>query len=149
MSVGKYQSLPLAKKIEIIREVELGEISKSDIAKKHNLPLSTLSTFLKNKADLEEKYSNIDANKKRKRVKKPGFPEVDEAVTLWFSEARSRNINLDGSIIKAKAVDFAKSLDKSEFKASNGWFNRWKDRNDIIFQNLCDESASVNLESAE
>lgn len=47
---AKRQDLPFAVKLEIINRVKSGE--KSDIAVMHKIPRSTLSTILKNEAEI-------------------------------------------------------------------------------------------------
>lgn len=147
MPPKKYQSLTLSQKVEVIREVEAGE-KKVDVSKKHNIPLSTLSGFLKDKDNILKNYADESVGEKRKRAIKLGFPLVDKALRIWFSEVRHRNINVDGTLIKAKALEFAKLFGENDFKASNGWFENWKERNNIVYKQLAGESASVDYETA-
>ena len=41
---------------------------------------------------------------------------------------------------------FVKELNTEDFKASNGWLRRWKERNNISFEAVSGESKSVTLE---
>ena len=43
-------------------------------------------------------------------------------------------------------VVFVKELNTEDFKASNGWLRRWKERNNISFEAVCGESKSVTPE---
>ena len=43
-------------------------------------------------------------------------------------------------------VIFVKELNTEDFKASNGWLRRWKERNNISFEAVSGESKSVTLE---
>lgn len=54
MACAKRQNLPFAAKLAIINRVERGE-KKSDVAAAYKIPRSTLSTILKNKADIRAK----------------------------------------------------------------------------------------------
>ena len=47
--------------------------------------------------------------------------------------ARERNVPTGGFIIREKALDFAKELNITDFKASDGWLDRWKNRYNVVF----------------
>lgn len=59
---------------------------------------------------------------------------------------RGCNIHLRGPIIRAKAKEFTEKI--NEFKATAGWFEGFKDRNDVTFQTVCGKNASEALEEA-
>lgn len=149
-SKTKYQSFPISLKVQILQEVEENETvkgSKGIIAKKYGISPSTLSTFIKNKDQILQNAA-VASSSSKKRVRKPGIPEVDEAVSIWFADARNNKIQLDGIMIRTKAEEFAKKLGKLEFKASDGWLANWKKRNDVIYKTQHGESGSVNFEDA-
>lgn len=150
MTGKKQKSYSLEFKMKVLREVEERKNeknSKTAIAKKHGIPNSTLSTFLKNENKTAAEFAKAH-DTSRKRAREPGFPELDEAVLNWFTDARSNNIKIDGLMITAKAENFAKKLGIPEFKASDGWLSNWKKRNEVTFKTECGESGSVDVESA-
>ena len=61
-----------------------------------------------------------------------------------LSNFRTSNIPVSGPMIQAKAISFAQTIRKSEFKASNGWLSRFKIRHNINCAKVCGESGSVN-----
>lgn len=70
--------------------VESGEKSKTEIAKEIGVPLSTLSTWLKNKESI---LSNVPKfGESRKRAREPKLHEVDKAVTIWFTSCRDNKL---------------------------------------------------------
>lgn len=151
MSSTKYTSKTIKEKVEMIREARLKLLPKTERAKKHGIPLSTLSGYLKNENQILQKYAAVPVGEKRKRVKNPGYPSVDAALTQWFYENVRENVvkvSLDSFILKTKALEFAKLLGEENFGASNGWLENWKNRNNIESVKLVGESASVNYESA-
>ncbi|XP_051162414.1 tigger transposable element-derived protein 4-like [Leptopilina boulardi] len=52
---------------------------------------------------------------------------------------------MDGPLLKGKANDFATKLGIKDFSASNGWFQGFKRRHDIVFKKLSGESKSVDV----
>lgn len=133
MSLSKpqvYKTLTLAEKVAVISEVDKGLKKKSQIAKEFKIPATTLSTFLKNKDKILKSFN--ESAKDRKRVRGPENPDVDECVLKWFKQARDKQIPVSGPMIRAKAEDFAASLNK-DFKASTGWLHGFKERNNITF----------------
>ena len=59
---------------------------------------------------------------------------------------QSQNVPLSASMIKKKAVIFAKELNTENFQASDGWLRLWKERDNISFKTVSGESKSVTPE---
>lgn len=137
-----YKSLTLAEKVAVIREVEKGVKKKAEIARDFGIPPNTLSTFFKNKDNILRSQS--ESGQGRKRVREPDNPDVDSCVLKWFKQARDKKIPVSGTIMRVKAEQFANELDKHNFKASTGWLDGFKERNNISFKSICGESSAVN-----
>ena len=60
--------------------------------------------------------------------------------------ARERNVPIGGYIIREKALDFAKELNITDFKASDGWLDRWKNRRNVVFLAISGEERSCTEE---
>ena len=60
--------------------------------------------------------------------------------------ARERNVPIGGYIIREKALDFAKELNITDFKASDGWLDRWKNRYNVVFRTISGEGRSCTEE---
>ncbi|UYV69083.1 hypothetical protein LAZ67_6002306, partial [Cordylochernes scorpioides] len=111
------------------------------------IPRNTLSTYLKNKEKILRSESECD--KGRKRLREPGNPDLDKCVLKWFKQARDKKIPVSGHLIRSKAEQFATEMGKTNFKASSGWLDGFKERNKILFKTICGESGAVNLQVAE
>ena len=48
--------------------------------------------------------------------------------------------------LKEKAIKYAEELGIENFKASNGWFERWKGRHEISFKTVSGEAKSSTEE---
>lgn len=64
----------------------------------------------------------------------------------WFQKARSQRIPVSGPMLQEKALSFAENLGLKEedFKASNGWLNRFRQRHNISYAAICGEGGSVS-----
>ena len=142
----KRKALTLETKISILNEVEKGQSPKKDIAKKFDIPQSTLSTILKNKETLREAYEGSESSPARKKFRSAAYSEVEDALFEWFKSQRSQNVPLSGPILLKKANDLAQKLG-IEFTASSSWIDRFKQRKGIVFRSICGESAVVNMET--
>ena len=56
--------------------------------------------------------------------------------------ARERNVSIGGHIIRKKALDFAKELNITDFKASEGWLDWWKNRHNVVFRKVSGKERS-------
>ena len=57
---------------------------------------------------------------RKKKTRCGNYEKVDKAIYTWFVGKRSQKIPTDGIILKKKALEFAKSLGVTKFKASDG-----------------------------
>ena len=110
-----------------------------------NIPRATLQKRIANEPNLREKSSlmnSVALKKKRNRAGKDH--EVETALKLWFDKASGRNLPLSGPILKEKAASLAMQLCKTDFKVTDGWFSRWKARNNIVYKRAHGESQSAD-----
>lgn len=138
----KLKTLTLREKSDVINAVKSG-MKKKDVAAQYGLPASTLSTIIKNEAEILQRYeSSNNLSSKRRRLAE--FPDLEECLLTWFKQCRDKNISVSGPILREKAEEFSKSLGHSSFRASNGWLVNFKKRHELVFRKVCGESASVN-----
>ncbi|GFT51391.1 uncharacterized protein TNCV_4955051 [Trichonephila clavipes] len=87
-NLSRLKVMPLKKVIESVEEGE----RKVDVAKAFEIPLSSLSTILKNK----EKIFSASSSKVRKRVSKGNFPRLEQCLVSWMRQCRGQNIPTGG-----------------------------------------------------
>ena len=59
---------------------------------------------------------------------------------------RANNLPVNGTVVKEKAIAYAKELQIEGFKASNGWFERRKTRFNVSFKAIAGDEKSVTPE---
>lgn len=145
----KLDNKSLELKYEVLMEVEKGLRSKKQIADHYGLAQSTLSTWVKNADNIKNAFLNGEFSAKRKKLRAAGYPEVEEALLKWFKVARDHDVPISGPVMLEKAGELAEKLGvpKGEFKCSNGWLDRFKDRHGISFKKICGEANSVDTGS--
>ncbi|KAL3270138.1 hypothetical protein HHI36_009196, partial [Cryptolaemus montrouzieri] len=78
----KLKTLTLREKFNVINAVK-SCMKKKDVAAHYGLPLSTLSTIIKNEAEILQRYeSSSNLSSKRRRLAE--FPDLEECLLTWF-----------------------------------------------------------------
>ena len=100
-------------------------LTQTELATLYNIKQNTVSDILRNKdkwllvnPDLEE------ANKQRE--KNVHFPQVEEALSLWITNALSANLIISDDTLHKKAKFFAQQFEITRFSASNKWVDKFK-----------------------
>lgn len=125
----------------LIRSVEAGE-KISGVGRRFGFSLSTVSTIWKNKGKILQAEED---GRSVKRLKKPQYKDLDQAILPWFYRQQQNNIPILGPIMKAKAENFAEELSLSAFKASEGWLGKFKRRHHINYCQTNGEARSVDI----
>uniref|UniRef100_T1JMU9 HTH CENPB-type domain-containing protein n=1 Tax=Strigamia maritima TaxID=126957 RepID=T1JMU9_STRMM len=142
-AIHRRRALSLETKAEIIREVESTKRQKNEIAKEYGISQSTLSTIYKNKDKIMNQYKCHNISLKRVRTSSIG--EVEDSVLRWYRDACSKNASVSGPMVKTKAKELAQVLGRNEFKASNGWLERFKSRHNIHFKAGGKDKSSIGM----
>ena len=141
--------LDLKWKIELIKQYDsIPKPTQKDLAKSFNVGTSTVSDILKKKEEYLKQFVE-NAPDKRKRFNSGKFCDLNKLIYKWFVQARAKNVPLSGPIIQEKALNIAEELHISDFKASNGWLDSFKDWYGIGFYRVSGESADVDSEIAD
>ena len=140
----KISSKTLKDKYEALKKIERG-IPKKDVAAQYKVPRNTLSTWVKNKEKIVKAFEGGN-NPSTQKLKSSGHENLDQATYKWFVKMREEGLPISGPVIKEKAAKYAVELGIDDFKASNGWFDRWKGRHEIAFKTVSGEAQSCTKE---
>ena len=139
----KHVDKTLREKAQALKDIEKGLWNK-EVAAKYNVPKITISTWVKNKDKI---LSSLEEGQNVKRLKLGGAAHeaLDQALFKWFLNIRNQNVPLSDAIIQEKVSSYAKELNIENFKASDGWLRRWKERRNHFnhFKKILGEPNSV------
>ena len=143
------QCCSISKKAEIIRDYERNSLSKSDVEKKYNIKRQTFNSWLMKRDEIINSMDQSTLSPLRKRMRVANNPDLEECLLKWFRHMRSQNIPLSGTLLAAKANDFASLLGIQDFQCNDGWLHRFKGRHDITHRLVSGEGQSVFLPTVE
>ena len=103
---------------------------------------------MKKKKQIISAYERGLYKDKTNKLKQSSYPDVKKALSEWFHKVRSINVPVTGTLLTEKARCFAEHLDHESFKASNGFLDRFKVRQGITGQTVCDDEKSVDPDTA-
>jgi len=136
------------KKVEVIKAAESNpKLGVKKLAELYDCGKTQISCILKEKKSILELYEANMASENvqsRKRTRTCEYSYINEALHEWYLLACSKNIYPVGSQLCEKAKQIAEHLQKPEFKASNGWLDRWKKRYNIKHVKTNGESGEVS-----
>ena len=120
----KREHHPLQFKYDAILEVEKGVKTKSQIAEELGIKHNTLSTWLKKADTYKKAYETQQFGPDNKRMIPGKFPGVKTGLKMFFTNARASHNTVSGPILQDEAMEIAKGLGITDFKASQGWLTR-------------------------
>ena len=145
---SKQNELTLAEKLQVIKASTEGS-SANSIAKQFKIGRATVGRILKSRDELERQAENPEALASKRIKRTTNNDVINTALLEFFRRCRDRNFPLTGPLLQAKAKFFADSFGVSEFAASSGWLQSWKERHNISQQVLSGESAGADQPAAE
>lgn len=138
-----YDAKNLATKVEILEALKNGE-SRQQVMTKYNVKRSTLGTYVKNEQQIRQAFESEKFHASRKRLRTAAHPQLEEALLRWITDCRNAHLPLSGPLIMAQGEKYAAMMNIESFKASEGWFARFRERHELVFRSVCGEKASVD-----
>uniref|UniRef100_A0A8C9R0F3 HTH CENPB-type domain-containing protein n=1 Tax=Scleropages formosus TaxID=113540 RepID=A0A8C9R0F3_SCLFO len=136
---GEYINL----KLEVIKRLERGERNR-DICKALRLSSSTVRTIYLNKDKIQKTAESVVDGAKLKTVLKarhPLYEKLESLLLQWIEDQLSRSTILSYIEGDERVIDM-------EFKASHGWFERFKKRAYLHNLRLTNDAAPEDIEAA-
>ncbi|GBM30317.1 Tigger transposable element-derived protein 4 [Araneus ventricosus] len=139
--------LTLEQCIEMIESHEKGN-SERKLVDIFGCQKTQINKILKDKITIHKEWENFKFQGV-KRIRMEKFPEINKALIEWFKSARAKNIPISGSLMKQKAMEIVDALGTKDFYANNGWLDKFRVQNNVVFRALCGEVADVDEKLCE
>ncbi len=137
--------LTLQDRINVIKDSEKLGLSGQKLATKYGCGKTQICDILKNKRKWQDDYE-ANINSKRQRIgARPHKEAFEDELYEWFCKTRSRGLPVSGPILQQKARDMAAAAGITDFKASNGWLDRFKKYHNICAKVVSGERGDVSL----
>ncbi|KAH8034627.1 hypothetical protein HPB51_026154 [Rhipicephalus microplus] len=120
------------------------------MAQKFGIPLSMLSTVLKNKQNVLDGFQQSFSSQ-RKRVRGSKFPNIEATLLMWLRNTTAVNLVVTTAIMmeKADALGMALQMGNTDFSCSGVWFDCFKKRNSVVSKSVHGESGTIYVATAD
>ena len=88
---------------------------------------------LKNRDKILREFETNGPSSKQRGARKTGNEEINKLIWEWFKDMSRRTLPILGPMLQEKALQFAKDLGNTKFKASDGWLESFRKHNNIGF----------------
>ena len=124
-------------------------MTRKKVREKYDLGESKLRGFIKNTKKLFETFNSSSLESaKRKRQRDGGYPELEDAVTLWISSSNVRGSLPSKAMICKKAAELATQMGL-DFNPSESWLRRMRIRNNIGWKKAHGEKQNADAPAAQ
>jgi hypothetical protein len=152
------RSLSVAQKLDIIKRLDRGERSK-DICAAFNLSSSTVRSIYLQKDKLQDVAQSSVSDAHLHRIKKSRdaiLEQLEKLLLHWLDSHARKHSTLPFNVIQEKALSLFSDLKRKaedegnpvsadfDFKASHGWFERFKKRANLQRIKASGEKASAS-----
>lgn len=141
----KQKRLTVAEKCKILKKLDAGVLANR-LAMDFHVSEASISKIKRNKAKIYAAVSGTCDEIKRKTLHKAEYVDLEKQLYKWFLDQRERNCPISGPILKAKAKTLFEQIypdrTPNDFRASQGWFSKFKRRYGIRILKVCGEILS-------
>lgn len=141
----KQKRLSVAEKCTILKKLDEGVLANR-LAMDFHVSAAAISKIKRNKKNIYGAVSGTCDEIRRKTLHSAEYADLEKQLYTWFLNQRERNCPMSGPILKAKAKNLFKKMypnkTPNEFRASQGWFTKFKRRYGIRILKVCGEILS-------
>jgi len=141
------KKLTYDQKLEIVAKFASDPKSVRKLSIDYNTSKSTIARILANKDKYGTKLVRIDPIDEKDNLLSQTlkYRELDSVVFEVFLKLRTKLIGINGTLLKKVGLHAAKQLKLNEFKASNGWVDRFRTRHGLQFKSISGEIKSCDM----
>uniref|UniRef100_A0A2S2NNI4 Tigger transposable element-derived protein 4 n=1 Tax=Schizaphis graminum TaxID=13262 RepID=A0A2S2NNI4_SCHGA len=138
------KALSITEKLSILKKYDSNpSIEKTKLAESLNIAESTLRTIIVKRKEIEK--CAFEGSNKRKKIKHGKYFTLEQILIKWINKKHAKSAAVNGPLIQREALKIATSLSITDFKATNGWLDRFKKRNLIHYRQDSKKSELVNI----
>ena len=105
-----------------------------EIAEKNGTSWTNIQKYHKNRESIEKNLAGTKPGLTRPAKLK--YPQVDVAMSALVAEMLKKNAHISGRQLRYTAQKYADDHNIAGFRASQGWLNRFNERQDLTFKVL-------------
>ena len=132
-------------KLDIVSALDEGK-SIRVVASEIGVSKGTVQAVKKNRLTI---LAEAESNRSLTRGRIVVQSTLNILIWRWFALARMHGFPISGPILQARALELSGKLGISNFKASEGWLDKWKKRNNVRSYIISGESGNIDLVTAE
>lgn len=137
------QAFDIITKKQILDELDKGT-SYENIKTKFNLKNHSSINRIKNdRIKILESFNSNDSPLK-KTLKKTKYVNIDDGLRNFIDNCNNSGVPVNTRLLKEKAKELSEKSGQFEFKASNGYIEKFSNRKSVCFKTIHGESGSVN-----
>lgn len=142
----KGKSLSLREKVQVLEHADKEKSGVRKLAVHFGVSKTQIADILKQKETIMKLWTENHNENVKKVI--PSGNKLDAVLFEWFTKVRANNFPISGPLLQEKALEVAGALGIENFKASNGWLEKFRLRHNIVFKSVCGEAADVCKEGA-
>ncbi|KAI6651286.1 Tigger transposable element-derived protein 6 [Oopsacas minuta] len=147
-SQPKYALLTCEQHKAVLDKLEQPGSSLRKVAEHFGVGKSSIERIKKNKNEVWQAAVKLGSKRKRMKVEAK-YKEIEEVVLEFLRLAREQGEAVTGPMLDQLVEEEARELGLEDFKASEGWLSRLKDRHGISAKAVSGEAKGVNLLTVE
>ncbi|RWR99058.1 pogo transposable element with KRAB domain-like protein, partial [Dinothrombium tinctorium] len=150
-------SYTIDKKLKVLEILDKNDGNVSLTSKQTKISRTCIIRWRDSKRNLLDMKKERNFNLERKRnvrsdqsCKRPKHPILEKQLKTWFEDQRRNGLSVGYNDLTSKAREiFQKTKERSEFKASNGWLERFLKRNNISMRQATSIGQKIPANASE
>ena len=149
-SQKKRECLDISKKVKVLQFAKKNpNLGSRKLADHFEIGKTQIQAILKNKEAIIDVYASNETPNHAKRKRSSKYSDLTQAVWDWYTMCRNSNILVSGSMLQEEATLIAEKLEISDFVASNGWLEKFKQKYSICNKTVAGEAGDLSKETME
>ena len=111
------KTLTLKEKVDVIEYEDKSGCGSRSLEENFFVGKTQILTILKNGDKILCEFETNETSSKQRSPRKTDNKEINKLIWEWFKDMSRRNLSISGSMLQEKALQFAKDLGNTEFRA--------------------------------